>query len=310
MPVQAALDAGPGQLPAEPPWPEIPGDQIARRLVTVHCVGSKGAGVKAVGFNLVLIPRQSWPTWPNPMPVPTQHFDALVKAPSLGAGHYEAMHLALKTMRERRPDWAQAHIAVQVNFWELDQMIRRRGLTRAAHALGSYRNWLAKELAHLRCTTKATTWYPKRRADQPGLYRKYFGKLEVRLSQLLHSELVDASNEDLWVNLHAVGKTIKTLEERNGKAPPLLGALVYHLVRARRKKAPEIARALGLDEKQLHNALYKARPKAERSPKKRGKPRPKKAQGAIPAVRILDMAGLGTGVTGPPGSVGNASLKP
>lgn len=245
--------------PEEPDWPILPGGDIARRLLTVHCVGRRGMGAKAIGFNLVLIPRSKDDIKSKPVGVPTQFYDSIENSPSLGAAHYQALHLALSTMRRRRPDWASAHLAVQVTFWELDQLVRNRSWRKTSQALAGYRKWVYEELRQLQCTTKATTWYPKRRQAEPVRYRYYFAKLEGRLRQKLYGELESTDDETLWINLFEVGRAATKLHDKTGKKPTILEALTYHVIRQRRRKGTELAAALGVDVKAVHNATYRTK---------------------------------------------------
>lgn len=256
VPVEATPPSTP---PEEPAWPTLPGSDIARRLLTVTCVGRRGMGAKAIGFNLVLIPRSKDGLKAQPVGVPTQHYDLVENSPSLGAGHYQALHLALSTMRRRRPDWATAHLAVQVTFWELDQVVRNRSWRKTSQSLTGYRTWVYEELRQLKCTTKATTWYPKRRKETPARYRYYFAKLEGRLRQKLYGELETTDGETLWINLFEVGRAATKLHDKTGKKPTIVEALTYHVVRQRRRKGTELAAALGLDVKAVHNATYRTK---------------------------------------------------
>lgn len=241
----------------EPVWPDLEGAEIAKRLVTVHCVGQRGGGPKAIGFNLVLIRRSPDSAGKYAVPVRTQFYDQIVSAPLLGAGHLRGMQHALEVMRNRRPDWSSAHLHVETTFWEVDQVVTRGSLKRTSQALVHRRRLLQRELQFHGGTRFAATWSPKRRTENGAQYRKLFAQLDLRLKALLKADGV-VEKDRLWVDLYSVGETVRRLTTSKGKGPTLLEALAYHCMRQRKRKGVEVAEALGLPVKKIHSANERA----------------------------------------------------
>lgn len=241
---------------SEPDWPDLPRGEIAKRLVTIHCVGQRGSGPKAIGFNLVLIRRTPDSAGKYAVPVRTQFYDEIVSAPLLGAGHLRTMQHALEVMRKRRPDWTSAHLHVETTFWEVDQVVTQGSLKRTSQALVQRRRLLQGELQFHACTRFAVTWSPKRRTENGAQYRKLFAQIDLRLNALLKADGV-VEKDRLWVDLYAIGETVKRLTSK-GKSPTLLEALAYHCMRQRKRKGVEVAEALRVPVKKIHSANERA----------------------------------------------------
>jgi hypothetical protein len=262
------------EAPAEQVHPEVvpwslaalPHGQVARVFITTSALRIAGELDRnvVIGFRLQFAQRKIVAGTKRPsVELPAEASQKRDSAKSLQEAHFKAAIYALETLTLERPDLVGVvPVKVHTEHWEVAKVLMDEGWRQ----LSLVNRTMAKQLFDIAWPYKphklllADSWGKIKRAKDGGSqYRKQFRYLHERLRRMAYGE--GDGKKRFLVNLFDLGDLRRkpALE----KCLPF-ELLCYHVVRQRGRKAADVAAALAMTPKMVHNAVNRVDVKMRR----------------------------------------------
>jgi hypothetical protein len=275
-------DAPANQVEVEQPvdvaWSlgKLPRSDIARVYITTSALRIAGELDRnvVIGFRLQFAQRKLTTGTKRPsIEIPAEASQKRDYAKSLQEAHFKAAIYALETLRDERPDLVGVvPVKLHTEHWEVAKVLMDEGWRQ----LSLSNRTMAKQLFDVAWPFKphklllADSWGKKKRAQDGGVpYRKQFRYLHERLRRMVYGE--GDGKKRFLVNLFDLGDLRKKPALENCLPFELL---CYHVVRQRGRKATDVAAALAMTPKMVHNAVNRVDAKMRKKRAETAKPPP------------------------------------